>query len=329
MLRSVRRVLALSVSPLLLVGACKDAVSEKPRGGRSADDGSDAATVVADAGQPRRPGVLRVATFNVRRYFDVFCDSGACTPGSFEELPTEAEFRSRTAAIGAALARIDADVVALQEIENARCLEALRDDAAGRGLGYVTTELGETGAPASVDVAVFARAPATEIRTHRHVRLQRPDGSTTTFSRELLEVRMTFGARRVIAFAAHFRSKVDDDPGRRLAEAVATREIVSAASVEDPDALVVLGGDLNDEPGSPPLDALEEGAALVRVARDLPPLEQATFVFQNRAIAIDHLYVTASGAPRYVDGSAAVVRDVSSGLGGSDHGALQAELSLD
>ena len=35
-----------------------------------------------------------------------------------------------------------------------------------------------------------------------------------------------------------FRSKVDDDPGRRYAEAVRTREIMTAASAEDASALV-------------------------------------------------------------------------------------------
>ena len=96
--------------------------------------------------------------------------------------------------------------------------------------------------------------------------LTRPDGSTTTFSRELLEVHVTKAGRAIIFFAAHFRSKSNDDPGRRLAEAQATRRIVDAVAAANPRALVVLGGDLNDTPGSPPLDALTGNGGLLRAA---------------------------------------------------------------
>lgn len=328
MLGKVRSPLVLL---LALVSACNDAVGDTPRPA-SSDAAVDAGSAAGgEAGSPRRPGVLRVATFNVHRYFDTICDSGSCTAGAFEEVPTDAAFERQTAAIAGGIERLDADVIALQEIENLRAMSALRDRLAKDGFAYATAEIGETGAPASVDVAIFARAPQAEVRTHRNVPLTRPDGSATTFSRELLELRMTFGARRVVFFAAHFRSKVDDDPGRRYAEAVAARDIVSAAAKEEPDALVVLGGDLNDEPGSPPVDALEQGGALVRVAKDLPPAEQATFVFSGRAISIDHLFVAAGGASRYVAKSALVVRDgaAGGGLGGSDHAALQADFALE
>ncbi len=328
MLGKVRSSVLLLVA---LVSACNDAVGDVPRPApidAAADTGSSSG---GGPGGSRRPGFLRIATFNIHRYFDTVCDSGSCGAGDFEEVPTEAAFERQTSAIAGGIERLDADVVALQEIENLRAMSALRDRLAKDGFAYPTAELGETGAPASVDVAVFSRAPQAEVRTHRNVPLTRPDGSATTFSRELLELRMTFGARRVIFFSAHFRSKVDDDPGRRYAEAAAARDIVSAAAKEEPDALVVLGGDLNDEPGSPPIEALEQGGSLVRVAKDLPPAEQATFVFSGRAIAIDHLFVAAGGASRYVAKSALVVRDgaAGGGLGGSDHAALQADFALE
>ena len=259
---------------------------------------------------------MRVATFNVHRLFDTVCDSANCGAGAFEETLTQAELDAKVARLADGITKLDADVVALQEIENASVFEALRT----RLPGYVTAELGETGAPASMDVAILARGAVSEIRRHRDEPLARPDGTGTTFSRELLEARLTIGQRAVIAFAAHFRSKVDDDPGRRIAEANKTREIMTAAASEVPGALVVLGGDLNDEPGSEAILALEGGGALVRVAQDLSPAAQATFVRDGRGIAIDHVFVTMNGAARYVPGSAAVVPDL-----GSDHAALRAD----
>lgn len=77
---------------------------------------------------------------------------------------------------------------------------------------------------------------------HRDLVLYRPDGSRTSFSRELLEVHTTVeGEARVIFFSAHFRSKSNDDPGRRLAEARATRVILGDVATANPDALVVYG----------------------------------------------------------------------------------------
>jgi uncharacterized protein len=257
----------------------------------------------ADAGS----ATLRVASFNTRRFFDDECNSGNCG--------------------GAALA---ADVVSLQEVENQKAFDALRAELTTGGVDYPIAVLGETGAPASVDVAVLARGTLIETRTHRAAQITRPDGSKTSFTRELLEVRFKTSRadRTVIVFAAHFRSKFDDDPGRRLAEANTTRDLVVAAQKEAPDALVVLAGDLNDTPGSDTLAAIEQGG-LVRVAKELPVASQTTFVFNGSPLTIDHIYATTESAPRFRAGTAAVVKDGTVGLAGSDHAAVRADFAIE
>lgn len=309
-----RALLALAILAASTACACTDAVGDQPRPPVPATDAGQG----LDSGSPGTParGAVRVATFNVHRLFDTVCDSANCGGGAFEEVATQAELDARIAELAAAITMIDADVLALQEIENAVVFDALR----ARLPGYVTAELGETGAPASMDVAILSRGTTVEIRRHRDEPLTRPDGSGTTFSRELLEARLAVGERRVIFFAAHFRSKVDDDPGRRIAEANKTREIMVAASAEDEAALVVLAGDLNDVPGSEAIRGLEGDGALVRVAQDLPAAEQTTFVRDGLGLALDHVFVTTAGASRYVPKSAAVVPDL-----GSDHSALRAD----
>ena len=281
-----------------------------------------------DAGvdQPA-PTRVRVATFNVRRFFDTTCQSGACGPGDFEAVLTAQAFDARATELAQALTALEADVVSLQEVENQACLDAL--------LGKLTQvfphgALGETGAPASMDVAVLSRTPLEQVLGHRaQERLTRPDGSTTTFSRELLEahVRASDGTE-VVLFAAHFRSKVSDDPGRRLAEAQATRRVLAALAEANPGALVLLGGDLNDTPGSPPLDALTaEPGGLRRAAEDLPEAAQATFVFNGQGQAIDHLLQAVTPAGALVPRSARVWK-AGRGYGGSDHAALTADYQL-
>lgn len=275
-----------------------------------------------DAGPDDR---VRVATFNVRRFFDPVCDSGACEIGDYEGLPSPAYFEERADQLAAAIRNLDADVISLQEIENQACLDALLVRLADvMPYGH----LGEIGGTATVDVAVLSRLPLDKVVTHRTTNpLMLADGTVAMFSRELLEVHThaTTGVP-VIMFAAHFKSKANDEPARRLAEAQVSARIVPEVAAAHPGALIVLAGDLNDTPGSPPLDALVEDGGLVRLADDLALSAQATYRFNGRGEAIDHLLLAPTPAAVRIPKSSRVWRD-GSGYGGSDHAALTSELT--
>lgn len=278
-----------------------------------------------DAGMA--PTRFRVATFNLRLFFDTVCQSGNCASTGFEQAVTPAVFDARAAQIAGALTGFQADVVALEEVEDQACLDALLSRLGGV-LPYGV--LGETGAPGSVDVAILSRTPLEKVVGHRDLeRLVRPDGSRTNFSREFLEAHLRAAdGTEVVMFAAHFRSKSPpDDPGRRLAEAQVSRRIVTDLAASLPGALVVMGGDLNDAPGTPPLDALTLDGGLLRVAGDLPVADQATYVFNGRGEAIDHLLQAVTPAARPVPRSAVVWKD-GRGFAGSDHFALTADFEI-
>ncbi len=278
------------------------------------EDGSDASV---------GPSV-RIAAFNVHRFFDTVCDSGSCGGSNYEELPSPEEFSARASQLAAAITSLNAGVVLVEEVESQASLEALRT----RLPGLPWAVLGETGAPASVDVGVLSAWPITQVLGHREQELRRPDGSATTFARELLEVHLDVAGAEVVVFAAHFRSKSNDDPGRRLAEAQGAYAIVTAVAAERPRALVVLGGDLNDVPGSPPINALEQGGSLLRVASDRPSGDVWTYSYFGNLQAIDHLFLARNDGGGYVPASFRAVRDGSRGLGGSDHAAVVADFFL-
>ncbi|MFO0623709.1 MAG: endonuclease/exonuclease/phosphatase family protein [Polyangia bacterium] len=272
------------------------------------------------------PTSLRAVTLNTHLFFDTVCDSGRCASGDFEQVETATGFAARADTLSAAIRVLSPDVISLQEIENQTVLSALSGRL--RDL-YPTAVLGETGAAGSIDVAVLGKGSLIEVRTHRSRVLTRPDGSTTYFSRELLEVHMSHKGRRVVMIAAHFRSKVSDDPGRRLAEAQAAADIMKKTSTEFPDAVVILGGDLNDTPGSAPIAALESVPELLRVANDRPPASVATYSWNGNPEAIDHLFFAKTSRASYVAGSAAAQRDSGRfGYAGSDHAALLADFAL-
>jgi uncharacterized protein len=193
---------------------------------------------------------VRVATFNVRRFFDTVCASGACGFDDYEALASPTYFDQRATQLAGAIRDLDADVISLQEIETQACLDALLSRL-GDVMPYGV--LGETDFAASVDVAVLAKTPLGDVVRHRATNpLTLSDGTTTTFTRELLEVHTrTLGGAPVVLFAAHFKSKSNDEPLRRLAEAQASSRIVGELAFRQPDAVVLLAGDLNDTPARP------------------------------------------------------------------------------
>lgn len=272
------------------------------------------------------PLQLRVATFNVKLFFDTRCDSGRCRPGDWEQTPSIALFDRRADALADAIEALDADIVLLQELETVESLEALQQRMADR---YPVAVLGETGGSASVDVGVLSTGTKRRVVTHRHRYFDRP-GQTgrTRFAREFLEVQIDVEGHRVVVFSAHFKSKLNDDPSRRLGEATMARQIMLEAAEREPEATIILGGDLNDTPGSAPLNALEEGGALLRVASDVGRSQSWTYDYRGQLNELDHLYMVV-GTGAYLPGTARSHHsNEDGGLADSDHAALTADFEL-
>jgi endonuclease/exonuclease/phosphatase family metal-dependent hydrolase len=337
---------------LFLFIACDSADLTSPPnggGGSSGDPSSqnDGGTGDDDGGQPIRPvdagpwgdpttthvaGMLRLEQLNVRRLFDAVCDSGNCTgSGAYEDLPTQTQFDARILQIATDLTTIGADVITLAEVENQNCVNALQAKLKDLGFDYPVAYVAETGSPGSVDVAVVARGKLGKIVNNRKYNgLTEADGTTKTeFAREFAEIHITLGSREIIIYPAHFIAKVNDDPARRLAEATAAHNIVVATGDANPTLLTMMSGDLNDTPDSAPLQALTSDGKLLRVASDIDPSKQGTYLYQGQDTAIDHIFVTKNHASNYVAKSATVVRDSGKqGFAGSDHATIYADFTL-
>lgn len=300
----------------------EDVVEDPQLDAETSPDVSSDADTQAEPDVPSLPEGERITvmTFNVGRYFDTVCDSGRCGGSNFEALPSEAQFNYKTNLLADAIAQIDPDIVFLQEIEKDACLEALN---AAFDEPYTLAVMGEQGGQATLDVAMLVRGGERAIILHKDsTPLFRPDGSRTSFSREFLEVRAEIDGVPVIAFVAHFKSKSNDDPGRRLAEAEMARELVLAAAADEPESLIVFGGDLNDTPGSGTLNLIEEDGNLIRVAEELGP-DAATVAFDGGQF-IDHIYLARDAAGLYVPGSATIEAQRLGSYAESDHAALHA-----
>lgn len=262
---------------------------------------------------------VRVATWNAARVFDATCDTGRCGPDAPEGSPTPSEVEADVIRVGRAVRGLEADALVLVEIETSALAQRIAQ-AAGEGANVA---MGDSG-PGTIDVAVLSRLAVLEVRAHRPTLALA--GRTVSATRVMLEVHLDMGARRLVVLAAHLKSKRDDDPERRLAEARALGALARAASARHPEAVVVVAGDLNDTPSSGPLDALEHDHGLALLTRGLPVDEAYTFGSGSRRSLIDHVLLV----PRsFVSpGIVSVARGDTFGYGGSDHAAVRATLDV-
>lgn len=298
-----------------------DAADTGPRYPDARAPGRDASP--RDAMPPPADGSVRVASLNTKLFFDTVCESRACGGSSFEQVPSQEWFDLRASQIADGIRALQPTAMLLQEVETQACLDAL---SARLSDVLPVAVLGEQGYAGSVDVAVMAKGTLLDVRRHADVPLARPDGTTTWFTREFLEVHFDVGGQRVIVFAAHFKSQNGDDPDRRLAEAQGAATIVAASAAEFPQALVVMGGDLNDDPGSPALNALTGSGELLRVAQDLPPEDQLTYLGYG-GHAFDHLLLDTKAKGACLPGSVKV-ECPNGGYAGSDHCAIRADFGF-
>jgi endonuclease/exonuclease/phosphatase family metal-dependent hydrolase len=280
------------------------------------------ALLLACAPPPRAPqpplaaNAVRLVTWNVHDLFDA--EDQVTPPGAADTVLTPAEVEAKLERLATVLARLDADVVAVQEVENRPLLERL----ARRLGGDHHAVLEEAFDPRGIDVGLLTRWPVTAVVSHGADRAT--DGSHL-FARDLLEVHLATGERPLVVVVAHLVSRLDpaSDP-RRRAQAERAREVVEEAAGAPDAPLVVLAGDLNDAAGSQTLAPLFADGGLADAGAVLGA-EGWTWRGQGRVDRLDYLLL------RRPEEAAVLRVEVASGedvLAASDHRPLVADLWL-
>ena len=264
-------------------GRIREGSSGDAGGGGSGGGGGGGGT---GGGTPKDPMPLRVANWNVRNYLNDKNDSAAPD----EVVRTTAQYVSHRQAIGAVLAAIDADVVVLQEVENEPSLSDLVQSELGgkyTGIGIV-----DGNDPRGVDIGILSKIPVEKVVSHKDEQfpLNGTVGPTYRFSRDCPEYHLTYNGRKIVLLGVHFKAKEDDNPNKRLAEAQRTRAIANALVKEDSTRAILVLGDFNDVPGSPPyLAVLGEGEGLYTNAPDFVPANlRWTYDYQGTLELVDH-----------------------------------------
>ncbi len=131
------------------------------------------------------------------------------------------------------------------------------------------------------------------------------DGDAFANSRKPLVSTFTFNGQDVTVVGNHFNSKGGDQPLfgpnqlpilsseiQRNQQATIVRDFVRNLLATDPNANVVVAGDINDFEFSNPVTILEDNGNLNTLIETLPANERYTYNFQGNAQVLDHILVS-------------------------------------
>ncbi len=199
---------------------------------------------------------LRVATFNVENLFarwkfnaDVDPDE-ANKRGWIVEEAFFAELGEDSKEItGKAIEEIDADVIAMQEVEGVDTLKKFRTDFLD-GLSAYPYVAGIDGNDRRlIDVVVLSKRPIVRVRSHQHLRDTNGSGREL-FSRDCLEVDVDVEGTTLTLFVNHLKSMIrtrEETREKRERQAAGVKDLVEKRFGPNPGAenFIVLG-DMND-----------------------------------------------------------------------------------
>ncbi|OPY03021.1 MAG: hypothetical protein A4E60_00586 [Syntrophorhabdus sp. PtaB.Bin047] len=133
---------------------------------------------------------------------------------------------------GETIKALDADVTALQEVENLDTLRKFRTDYLGGRKSYPYTLVVDGNDPRRIDVAVMSRYPLGNVQTHADV--WSTELNSYLFSRDCLVVDIQLpGNNPITLFVNHLKSMLDkDDAGNGRRNTRHKREVQSQAAFD-------------------------------------------------------------------------------------------------
>ncbi|MDX1415377.1 MAG: lamin tail domain-containing protein [Candidatus Promineifilaceae bacterium] len=249
---------------------------------------------------------IAVATYNLENYFDEVrqLEDGVEPIASAEEL----RIKRRKIAYTITESMNCPAILAVQEIENQELLQDLveethvrcgfeyeinhRDSVDSRGLDVALLSN-----PQHVRIkSVHLRQGCTTIETTiQDPNIHCPPGENPLFGRPPLQVDMFINGEAYTIFVNHFKSKrggARETEARRLEQAGHVFQLVNNIVAEDPNARVIVLGDMNDFELSPTILRLQQEEILVNSLWRVPIEQRYSFIFDGHSQLIDTILVT-------------------------------------
>ena len=192
------------------------------------------------AQNPEKGDSLRFVAWNIENFFDVYDD-----PYSSDQI-TKPSFPSdqRKQRVADVLKQLDADIVALEEVENRGVLKQFLKEYLPE-MGYEAVLI-EGNDRRGIDNALLSRVPIGAVTSYQHMKLTRDNGSPYQFGRDLLRVNIPSWDTDV--YVVHFKSQHGGrkSDSKRQAEASKVIEILNAERINRPHYRAVVAGDYNE-----------------------------------------------------------------------------------
>ncbi len=270
---------------------------------------------------PPPPGGLRIATYNVLNLFDPFDDPDL--GGQWDDLPLATDER-RCRNLAAMIRRIDADVLALQEVESLECLHWFRDTFLA-DMGYDHVASVDVGYHRGVECSVLSRIPITGVQVWPNQSLEGVDRSgpgftprpadaaaPVTYQRSPMRVDLRHpDGYELTLFVLHHKSGRDFGWMREM-EALGTIAKLEAIMTAEPDRNLLVLGDFNAAPWDRSLRLYLEAGLVDPLAHRAMPLDREDptgrpFKTHDSGRVIDYVLLSPAAWGEYVRRSAHVV----------------------
>ncbi len=207
---------------------------------------------------PRIDGTIRIGSYNMLNFFDQVDDPSL--QGDYDDFgdnpgPTSKERCEELASI---IRELDADVLALQEVDSLEALEWFNETYLPE-MGYTYAVSEEVGYYRGIEQSVLSRFPISDIQTWTNVDLAKikrfgggwsdipPDTDDITFQRSPLCVTVnTPEGYEITIFSIHH--KAGRDSWRRELEALQIVQYIKSMSEDAPERNIAVIGDFNAQP---------------------------------------------------------------------------------
>jgi endonuclease/exonuclease/phosphatase family metal-dependent hydrolase len=220
-------------------------------------------------------GSVRLAAFNVENLFDDQDDP--TLSGEYDDIKMTTD-PTRLQNLAAAIKALDADVLALEEVESEQCLRWFRDTYL-KDLGYAHLASKDVGYYRGIEQGVLSRLPIEDIQIYRDARIADAEQRlpkdpeerkrqkwatagdlTTGFQRSPLHVRVRLpDGSPLELFVLHLKSGPKKDFSRqREMEALTVVNLLDALRAKQADAQIAVVGDFNATPNEMAVKALRD-----------------------------------------------------------------------
>src|SRR5436190_7805763 len=252
--------LALALTAVAISASAQQATQRSRSRNAATSRPAESSTTVGENGNryglskplPRTPGAIRIATYNMLNFFDNVDDPSL--QGEFDDIKN-ATSPERCAKLAEAIKAVDADIIALQEVESLDALKWFRDTYLPDA-GYKYIESKDVGYFRGVECSVMSRFQIVSSKVWLNESLDNvkrdgigwapkpKDVTHLSYQRSPLMVDIiTDSGYKITIFSEHHKAGSAEFKYHREAEALRNMETITALEKDDPTRNIAIMGD--------------------------------------------------------------------------------------